>query len=334
MDELSALAYECWPFLLALLGVMGFWFFTRAYLDRRTHYAYGRQFARPLVMILVTLACTMVLILALPIHNEIRLQILKIFGIVISAMLAFSSATFVGNAMAGFMQRSIGSMRAGDYIKVGEFFGRISERGLFHTEIQTEQRDLVTIPNLFLASNPVTIIRTSGTIVHAEIGLGYNVPRQLIEEGLKEAVTGAELSEPYVQVVHLGDFAVTYRAGGFLQDVKNLITVRSVLREQMLDCLHKRGIEIVSPAFMNQRQLRPTDLFIPERVVTSTPQVSEKLPTKTFDKADQAEGIEAIEFKIGELQEKLAATEDAGERKQLETEKKRYEETLKSLKKE
>ena len=61
--------------------------------------------------------------------------------------------------------RAVRNFRMGDFIRVAEHFGRVSERGLFHTEIQTENRDLTTLPNLFLVTHPVTTIRTSGTIV-------------------------------------------------------------------------------------------------------------------------------------------------------------------------
>ena len=46
-----------------------------------------------------------------------------------------------------------------------DHFGRVSERGLFHTEIQTQDRDLTMLPNLYLVTHPVTAIRSSGTIV-------------------------------------------------------------------------------------------------------------------------------------------------------------------------
>ena len=54
-------------------------------------------------------------------------------------------------------------LMTGDFISAGDQFGRVTERGLFHTEIQTETRDLTTVPNLFLVTHPVTTVRSSGT---------------------------------------------------------------------------------------------------------------------------------------------------------------------------
>lgn len=42
--------------------------------------------------------------------------------------------------------------------------------------------DLTTLPNLYLVINPVTTLRESGTVVGAEVSLGYDVPRQKIEQ--------------------------------------------------------------------------------------------------------------------------------------------------------
>lgn len=93
----------------------------------------------------------------------------------------------------------------------GEHFGRVSKRGLFHTEIQTEDRDLITLPNLYLVSHPVTTVRNSGTIISSTVSLGYDVPRGRIEASLLRAAQNAGLQDPFVRIFELGDFSVSYR---------------------------------------------------------------------------------------------------------------------------
>lgn len=112
------------------------------------------------------------IIMALPIGDARRGQLLSLIGIVVSAAVALSATTLLGNALAGVMLRSIRNFRIGDFIRCGEHFGRVSERGLLHTEVQTEDRDLTTLPNLYLVTHPVTTVRTSGTIVAATVSLG------------------------------------------------------------------------------------------------------------------------------------------------------------------
>ena len=45
---------------------------------------------------------------------------------------------FIGNVMAGLMLRAVRNFRTGDFVRVEKHFGRVTERGLLHTEIQTE----------------------------------------------------------------------------------------------------------------------------------------------------------------------------------------------------
>ena len=53
--------------------------------------------------------------------------------------------------------------------------------------IQTEFRDLVTVPNLYLVTPPLRVVRASGTIISAEVSLGYDVPRMDVADMLCKA---------------------------------------------------------------------------------------------------------------------------------------------------
>ncbi len=97
----------------------------------------------------------LVFALALPHENKLRGEVIGLLGILMSAMIALSSTTFLGNAIAGVMLRSMRPFKSGDFISVNGYKGRVSARGIFHTEIQSDDRDLTTLPNLFLATNPV-----------------------------------------------------------------------------------------------------------------------------------------------------------------------------------
>ncbi len=268
-------------------------------------------------------------ILALPMGDSLRGQITSLLGIVISAVLALSSATFFGNGLAGVMLRIINSSKPGDFIQVNDHFGRITERGLFHTELQTENRDLTTIPNLYLVNNPVKVTRSSGTFISGTVSLGYDVNRQKIEKALIEAATNAELTDPFVRITELGDFSVLYVVYGMVQDIKTVLTRRSRLNAMILDSLHEANIEIVSPSFMNQRPTGDT-VFIPKKVRKHEEvKVAAEAPENLiFDKADEAESIEKrkerlaeLEVKIKALQEELKATTE-GDDKHAECSKK------------
>lgn len=301
--------------LLLVLALAGLGLFGSDALLRRRAKRKGVEFpfASQMVMLAITAVAIVAIVLALPVSEATRGQLLSLLGIALTGMIAFSSTTFVANAMGGFMLRAVGNFRPGDWVRVGEVFGRVTERGLFHTELQTEDRDLTTLPNLYLVTNPVVVVRESGTIVSVQLSLGYDLHHSDIEDRLADAARAADLDDPFVQIIELGDFSVTYRVAGFLTEVKQLLTARSRLRQKVLDTLHESGIEIVSPTFMNQRRVDDARM-VPAPRAAAAPVVAGPAPEDLiFDKAEE-----------------MATQEDLlGERARLAQEAEALEESLK-----
>lgn len=308
--------------IVASCSVGVLWLAHRLIMKGREDIGGEARLPRQLVMLSLTSLVMVILILALPISDSTRNELLSLFGLGLTGLVAFSSTTFVANAMAGLMLRTVKSFRPGDFVRAGEHFGRVTERGLFHTEIQTEDRDLVTIPNLFLVNNPIRVMRSSGTIVSSTLSLGYDVPNGQVEKLLLIAAEKAELEEPFMRIVELGNFSVTYRISGFLPDPKHHLTVRSRLNRCVLDTLHANKVEIVSPAFMTQRRLA-ADVHIVPPVPVATPaspgDVVEAVPEEViFDKAEEAERVElnqrALRAELEEQEALYAAAEGAARR--------------------
>jgi small conductance mechanosensitive channel len=279
--------------------------------------------SRQLLMLCLTATGLLVFIFSLPLSETSRGQILSLLGIVTTAVIALSSTTFVANIMAGLMLRAVNSFRPGDFVRSETFFGRVTERGIFHTEIQTEDRDLTTLPNMYLVNNPVTVVHNSGTIISATLSLGYDIPHPRVEELLKQAAEETSLEDPFVLVVDLNDFSVSYRVGGFSEDTSHLLTIKSNLRKNVLTRLHENDIEIVSPNFMNQRALAPDEKIIPEDYQGQTHTRDDTSPEeRIFDKAGSAaereqhkEELEAAAKRLEALAEeiKLLNGSDASE---------------------
>ena len=291
----------------------------------------------PLTTATLVAAGLVVTILALPIGDAAHGQLLSLFGLLVTGAIALSSTTILGNALAGIMLRAIRSFRPGDYLRVGEHVGRVSELGILHTELQTEDRDLTTLPNLYLVTTPVTVLR-SGTVVSALVSLGYDVDRVEVEKHLIVAAKNAGLVDPFVEVVELGDFSISYRAAGFLTEIKHIITTRSNLRKSVLDSLHAAEIEIVSPTFMNQRQLSGTERFVPAAMRRTPTPVEQAPEARIFDKADAAEAKEKMHEEltkqqavVAELEAQLGSSTFEAERSQLDKQLVRERQRLEAL---
>ena len=269
-----------------------------------------RAIQRQVAMLVTTLVALFLLVILLPINEGLRGQILSLLGILLSATIALSATTFLGNALAGILLRSVRSFRTGDFIYIQDQFGRVSGRGLFHIEIQTEDSNLVTLPNLYVTNNPVKVTRESGTIISAEVSLGYDVSHSQVETLLSQAATDAGLQDPFVYILQLGDFSVLYRANGMLTEVKQLLSSRSRLNGAILDSLHQAGVEIVSPNFMNTRDVSG-QTFASQPLVKQPPPLESKEPEEIiFDKAEQAATLEDQKAYLIEVEKQLEVLEE------------------------
>lgn len=306
----------------------------RALRSRETSRAQPR-FATHLLMLVASLAGLVAIILTLPIASDTRGQLLNFLGLVLTGAIALSSTTIIGNAMAGVMLRAVRNFSAGDLLRVGDHFGRVSERGLFHTEIQTETRDFTTLPNMYLVSTPVTVIRSSGTLIATELSLGYDANRAEVEKRLLNAAKAVGLEDPFVHITDLGDFSVTYRIAGKLVDQKEkqgrtsaplILTNESRLRGAIMDALHGAGIEIVSPTFMNTRAFATEHAFVsePKRFAEAEPDgpAAEEV---MFDKAEVVSKLEderqAVAEEIQAVREQLKEEKPDPETSQAATER-------------
>ncbi len=316
------------PLIITVVGVLLFMFGAHwLLLGRHVELENGSRFHRQLILFGLSVAGIVAIALALPVSDSTRNQVIALIGVMVSGVIAFSSTTIVANFMAGIMMRTTRRFRTGDFIRVGEHFGRVVEKGLFDTEIQTEHRELISLPNAYLITHPVTVIRNSGTIISVSLSLGYNVHYSQIQAALIAAAQKCGLEEPYIQIIELGNYAITYRVSGLLIEVKSILTTRSELSRFVLDSLHDAGIEIVSPVFMNQRQMAEQTRIMPPSMMGETTVESANLEEIVFDKAEKAERQEEtkinLETKIEELESRLRGAEG--------DEKKRISESIELL---
>ncbi len=285
-------------------------FITSRFILRATTSSSGKNFRNQMIMLGLTAVGGFLFIMVLPWEPDDRPIVLNFLGILVTAGITLSSTSILGNAMAGLMIRAVGTFRLGDFIEVGEHFGRVSDMGLVQTEIQTEDRDLKTLPNLMMVTNAVKRIRPSGTIISATVSLGYDVAQSRVEPLLLEAAQKSGLDDPFVRILDLGDHAVTYKVAGFLKDPAQMLATRSDLRAAMLSALHSNGVEIVSPEFRNTRQVDKQS-FIPPKYSDTGEAPKSRPETTVFDKAEKAASIESLRKMVLELEEKQKALESS-----------------------
>lgn len=305
------------PTIVVLAITIALIFVTRVIADRSTTAnAADRRFRAQIATIAVLLLGVLALIFALPDGSDSDLAF-SVFGLVVTGALAISSQSIIANAMAGLMLRSVASFKPGDFIEVSEHMGRVTEQGLFHTEIQTPDRDLITIPNSVMLNQPVRVVRGSGTIVSVRLSIGYDVSHHVLDDHFVAAAKDVGLVDPFVQMVELGDYSITYRVAGFLEDPRTLLACRSNLRMAIVDTLSEAGIEIMSPMYVARRSVTNEPLIATERSPSVQARFRRTAEDRVFDKAESAAQLEtargdlvAAIAELDELRNQLAAAGD------------------------
>lgn len=308
------------------LGIGSFLLIAIGLMISRLQVSEGKELLLQLLGWFIGLIMLLTIVVALPLTDTIRGQILSLIGIVLTALIALSSTTFVANAMAGIMLHATQPFRPGDFIEVDGVFGRVTRRSLVHTQLQTETRDFTTLPNMLLVNKPVRVLHREGTIIQAEVSLGYDVHHTVAEGHLLKAAADAQLDKPYVLVIDLLDHAVVYRVAGFLADFNNPISARSALRQHVLEALHGADIEITSPTVVAQRQQPGTTRTLPTREAKRLTKETSTPEQRIFDRADEAASREQLKQQL--LNAKTEIDTQKAKIKELPKEQRDAEEAL------
>lgn len=318
--------------LVVLFGVVLFIFLSNRLFNKSQFLPQTKNTLKRLVAIAIIFIGMFAFIFNLPIAPAKQLEIVKFLAVLFSAGIALSSTTVLGNLISGIMNNTVKRFRIGDLIKIGDLHGRVTSKRFFHTEIQLEDSNFVSVPNLFVATHPVILTKKSKTVISTTVSLGYDVSRIKIEKCLLKAAKAAGLANPYVYITDLGDYSVVYKVHGFLEDSsKKYFSTTSQLNAMVLDTLHEAKIEIVSPSFMNQQQI-DKKLFIPKAHTEKATQNQESPEHLIFADANKSLEIEnkkdallKIDKRIKDLKEKLKGLVDEGEIEDVKSDLKRCE---------
>ncbi len=128
------------------------------------------------------------------------LSILQEWGINVSAFiaslgiggLAFALAAkdTVANLFGGLTILADKSMKLGDWVKVGVVEGIVEDIGLRTTKIRTFEKSLITVPNSYIATNPIeNYSRRHNRRIMMYVGIVYDTPAKAVENivnGIRE----------------------------------------------------------------------------------------------------------------------------------------------------
>ena len=171
---------------------------------------------------------------------------------------SLGSTSFISNMMAGLTMTYRGAYREGDWVRIGNDEGQVEQMRMMIMRLRTRKNESVTIPNSVILNSNVTnysaLGKSEGIIVHTEVGIGYDVSWQQVEQFLLEAARRTEdlksSPQPFVLEKVLGDYAVTYEINAFCKVPERLPAVYAELHRNILNVFNENEVQIMSPAYI------------------------------------------------------------------------------------
>lgn len=178
-------------------------------------------------------------------------------SVFLGILFSLGSSSAISNIVAGLVITYMRPFRLGDRVQIGEITGDVVEKSLLVTRIRTIKNEEVTVPNASVLSNHTTNYtkgsETNGLIIHTNVTIGYDEPWQKVHAALIKAAAQTPLVEaepaPFVMQTALEDFYVSYQINAYTKYPASLAQIYSDLYQQILDCCHAAGIEIMSPHY-------------------------------------------------------------------------------------
>jgi small-conductance mechanosensitive channel len=175
-------------------------------------------------------------------------------------MVTIGASGVVGQIASGLMIVYTYALKKGEYVRIQDHEGTVTELGLFVTRLRTGMGEEIALPNAYVLANVTrNFSRTSrgkAYVLDVTVTIGYDTPWRQVHAMLLEAAgTIPEiLAEPPACVMQtaLSDFYVAYKL--IVQvDADTPATrarVASGLHAAIQDAFNRRGVQIMSPHYM------------------------------------------------------------------------------------
>lgn len=185
-------------------------------------------------------------------------------SVFVGLMISLGSAGLINQLMSGLVVVYSRACKPGEYVRVGEIEGVVSQVGVLSTKIITRKREEITVPNAVLTGSSMTnysrLAGEQGAIVGTTVTIGYDAPWRQVHAMLlmaAERTTGIRAEpKPFVLQRSLSDFYVEYELRFHLDRPETRIIVLSELHAHIQDAFNEFGVQIMSPHFEGQPEGR------------------------------------------------------------------------------
>lgn len=199
------------------------------------------------------------LAMAYPYLPGAHTEAFKGLSVLVGLMVSLGASNLVGQAASGLILTYGRVFRRGEYVRVSEHEGTVTELGVFATRIRTGLGEELTISNSSILAattkNYSRAIKGAGFVLDTTVTIGYDTPWRQVHAMLVEAAlqTPGVLADPAPQVFQtaLSDFYPEYRlvCQAVPSEPRPRALILSALHANIQDVFNVYGVQIMSPQY-------------------------------------------------------------------------------------
>ena len=224
---------------------------TVAWLDRDT--------ARPTKRIVMLGTWLFALAMAYPYLPGSDTEAFQGMSVLLGLMVTFGGSSLFGQAASGLILLYSRTLRVGEFVKIADQEGTVTELGTFTTRVRTGLGEELTLPNAVVLGGVVKnysrAVKGHGYIVDTTVTIGYDTPWRQVEAMLIAAArrTQGILDDPPPVVFQtaLSDFYPEYRlvCQAVPREPRPRAEVMTLLHANIQDVFNEHGVQIMSPHY-------------------------------------------------------------------------------------
>lgn len=223
------------------------------------------EFAKPTFVLVRALLVVFSVILIYPYLPGSGSQAFNGISVFVGLLVSLGSSSAIANMIAGLVITYMRPFKVGDRIKIDGIVGDVTEKNMLVTKIKQVTNEEVTIPNSkVLNSNTINysaLVETKGLILSTTVTFGYEVPWQLVEKMMLEAISRCPLilpsPKPFLLQMSFADFYVNYTINGYTVEANKQASIYSQILGHIQDVCREYNVELLSPIYQANRDGSP-----------------------------------------------------------------------------
>jgi len=199
------------------------------------------------------------IVMAYPYLPGAQSEAFKGMSVLVGLMLTVGGANLIGQAASGLILMYSRTLRVGEFVRLADHEGTVTELGTFTTRIRTGLGEELTMPNALVlgtvTKNYSRAVQGRGYVVDTTVTIGYDTPWRDVESMLTEAAsrTPGVLRDPQPRVFQmaLSDFYVEYRlvCQAAPSEPRPRAEVLANLHGHIQDVFNEHEVQIMSPHY-------------------------------------------------------------------------------------